>query len=148
MFNSGNHPDGAQETTAARRWFHCLHSEQPKPLCTNGLRIIEDHAQRGKRISNDVWFCVSSARHKANGDKHPRRRRRRRSVRSFLTACYRTTEAVATRIDCERCLSGKGLPLLRASPLRFAKSGFWRNSNLLFLRARVLTTAMSRRLRR
>ena len=148
VFNSGNPPRDAWETTAAHRWFHCPHSEQPNSLCSKGLRRIEGHGEVGKRISNDVLFSIFSARRKANGDKDPRHRRRGRSVGSYVRVCYRTPEVVAAWIVQERCLSGKGLPLLRASPLLLAKSGLWHNSNLLFLQARVLTKAMSRRLRR
>ena len=147
MFNSGNHPHDAPETTAAHRWIHCPHSEQPKSLCSKGLRTIKDHTEAGKRTSNDVWFRISSVRHKANGDKHPRRKRRGQSVDSFLTACYRTTEVVVARVVYERCLSDEGLPLPRASRPLLAKSAFGRDSNLLFLQARVPTKAMSRRLR-
>ena len=43
VFNSGNPPRDAWETTAAHRWFHCPHPEQPKSLCSKGLRRIEGH---------------------------------------------------------------------------------------------------------
>lgn len=105
------------------------------------------HGAPGKESRTTCDFSYSHPT-QSQGRQAPASQDHGRSEGTFVTVCYRTTEVVAVRIVYESHLSSKEPLRLGANRLLLAESGFGRDSDLLFLRAKDLAKAMSRRLRR